>query len=199
MHAIDVKSWDGDEGRVSGESALLLLPGWDADPELVQSLAQQLARRFRVLTPGELEPGVIGARRSRVFDASCHAIEQSGAQDVVIAAVGQAGWTAIALRQKLGRRVRALVLLEWSILVETWPLKEGSPLAALSRLAPPVPVLHLYAQPRTPDFLVVQQGYARSHRWFNVELLEAGSQFPALERPHAVAHAINRFASAEPE
>ncbi len=195
MHAIDVKSWDGNEGGTQEEPALLLLPGWEADPGRVQGLAQQLSRRFRVLTPGELEPGVIGARRSRVFDAACGVIERSGARDVIVTAVDHAGWTAIGLRQKLGRRIRAVVLLEWQQLVESWPLRVGSPLAALSRLGPPVPVLHLYAQPRTPDFLVVQQGFARSHGWFNVELVETAA-LPVLHRPHAVAHAIDRFAAA---
>jgi pimeloyl-ACP methyl ester carboxylesterase len=72
--------------------------------------------------------------------------------------------------------------------------REGSPLAALGRLDPPVPVLHLYAQPRTPDFLVAQQGFARSHAWFEVQLLDARSHFPMLERPEAIAPAIDRFA-----
>lgn len=72
--------------------------------------------------------------------------------------------------------------------------KHGSPLAALGRLDPPPPVLHLYAQPRTPGFLVAQQGFARSHEWFQVELLDAQTHFPVLERPEPIAHAIDRFA-----
>jgi len=70
---------------------------------------------------------------------------------------------------------------------------ERSPLDALGRLAPPVPVLHLYAQPGDDAYLEFQQAYARGHPWFAVRRLPAGTHFPQLEMPDAVAALIDGF------
>src|SRR5216110_1509215 len=51
--------------------------------------------------------------------------------------------------------------------------REGDPLGALGRLSPPVPALHLYAQPRAPEYLAAQEAFARGHPWFAVRRLEA--------------------------
>ncbi len=40
---------------------------------------------------------------------------------------------------------------------------EGEPLRVLSEFDPPVPVLHVYSQPRAPEFLSVQESFAREH------------------------------------
>ncbi len=69
----------------------------------------------------------------------------------------------------------------------------GSPLQALSRLDPPVPVLHLYAQPPDPNYLAAQQKFAASHPWFSVRKLEARSHFPMFEVPDQMASAIEQF------
>ncbi|MEM2897677.1 MAG: alpha/beta hydrolase [Nitrososphaerota archaeon] len=69
----------------------------------------------------------------------------------------------------------------------------GSPLRALSRLEPPVPVLHLYAQPPDPNYLVAQQKFAASYPWFTVGKLEARSHFPMFEVPDEMASAIEQF------
>lgn len=126
---------DSQETRLIPEPTLLLLPGWESDPDRVQGLMQQLARRFRVLTTGCEPQEANSPGGTRLVEQSRAAIERSRASAVIVAALDH-------------------------------------------------------------DFLVVQQGFARSHRWFQVELLESGSHFPALERPHAIAHAIDRFASA---
>ena len=57
---------------------------------------------------------------------------------------------------------------------------EGDPLRALSKLSPPVDVLHVYCQPRAPEFLSVQESFAREHPWYSVHRLEGVSQFPTL-------------------
>src|SRR5207302_1453615 len=51
--------------------------------------------------------------------------------------------------------------------------REGDPLQALSELSPPVPALHVYAQPRAPEYLTTQESFARDHSWFAVRRLEA--------------------------
>ena len=71
--------------------------------------------------------------------------------------------------------------------------REGSPLKALAALHPPVPVLHLYAQPEDPGFFQAQEGFAEAHPWFTVRKLNAKSHFPMLEVPADMATAIESF------
>ena len=70
----------------------------------------------------------------------------------------------------------------------------GAPLRAFAELSPPVPLLHLYAQPDDPGYLQVQKAFSAGHPWFSVEKLAAGSHFPMFEAPDAMAAAIERFA-----
>ena len=58
---------------------------------------------------------------------------------------------------------------------------------------PPVPVLHVYAQPRAPEYLAVQEAFAREHPWYFVHRLEGVSQFPTLEVPDETAAVIREF------
>ncbi|MBI2247783.1 MAG: alpha/beta hydrolase [Armatimonadetes bacterium] len=71
--------------------------------------------------------------------------------------------------------------------------REGNPLQALSELSPPVAVLHVYAQPRVPEYLSTQESFARDHPWFAVRRLEAASHFPTLEVPDETAGVIREF------
>src|SRR5829696_7460479 len=71
--------------------------------------------------------------------------------------------------------------------------QEGDPLTALSKLSPPVPVLHVYAQPPAPEYLSTQESFARDHPWFHVRRLEAASQFPTLEVPDETARVVREF------
>jgi pimeloyl-ACP methyl ester carboxylesterase len=70
---------------------------------------------------------------------------------------------------------------------------EGDPLQTLSAMSPPVPALHLYAQPRAPEYLAAQETFARDHLWFVVRRLDAASHFPTLEVPDATAEVIREF------
>ncbi len=70
---------------------------------------------------------------------------------------------------------------------------EGDPLRALSKFSPPVSVLHVYSQPRAPEFLSVQEAFAREHPWYSVHRLEGVSQFPTLEVPDETADVIGEF------
>ncbi len=71
--------------------------------------------------------------------------------------------------------------------------REGSPLAALAALEPPLPVLHAYGQPPAPEYLQAQQEFAAEHPWFEVRRLPADSHFAMLEAPEAVDVAIAEF------
>ncbi len=76
--------------------------------------------------------------------------------------------------------------------------RERSPLQALAALNPPVPTLHLYAQPDDPGYLAAQQSFADAHPWFSVGKLEAQSHFPMTEIPEQMAGAIERFIDGSP-
>jgi pimeloyl-ACP methyl ester carboxylesterase len=71
----------------------------------------------------------------------------------------------------------------------------GIPIQILSSLDPPLPVLHLYAQPDNPGILAAQQLFAASHSWFTVRRLNARSHFPMYEVPGEMAKAIEEFVS----
>jgi pimeloyl-ACP methyl ester carboxylesterase len=71
--------------------------------------------------------------------------------------------------------------------------KAGSPLRALATLDPPVPVLHLYAQPDDPGYLAAQQSFGAAHPWFQVCHVPARSHYPMIEAPDEIAMAIERF------
>jgi pimeloyl-ACP methyl ester carboxylesterase len=71
--------------------------------------------------------------------------------------------------------------------------REGDPLQALSEWSPPVPALHVYAQPRAPEYLSTQESFARDNSWFAVRRLEAVSHFPMLEVPDETAGVISEW------
>lgn len=73
--------------------------------------------------------------------------------------------------------------------------KHGSPLAALENLDPPVPTVHIYAQPADPVYWQAQQSFAAEHPWFNAVRVNAISHFPMLEEPEEMAQAIEEFVS----
>ncbi|HET8818781.1 MAG TPA: alpha/beta hydrolase [Xanthomonadaceae bacterium] len=71
--------------------------------------------------------------------------------------------------------------------------RAGSPLRALATLEPPVPVLHLYAQPDDPGYFAAQQSFAGVHPWFQVARLDARSHFPMYESPREMAGILEGF------
>ena len=68
-----------------------------------------------------------------------------------------------------------------------------SPLVALAALDPPVPTLHVFAQPNDPAFLQAQQTFSAAHPWFQAQRVEARSHFPTLEIAAPLAAAVERF------
>ncbi len=71
--------------------------------------------------------------------------------------------------------------------------RETDAVQAFGTFNPPVPMLHVYAQPRAPEFLSAQESVARDHPWFAVRRLEAVSQLPTLEVPEETAGVIREF------
>lgn len=243
----------------AGGPALLGLPGWCGGRGLFAPVMQALAPQHRMLAldwrghggsarpPGEVGLGEMLADAEAVIHAS-------SAESVIPVAVSHAGWVALELRRRLGRRIPAIVLVDWIVLDpplafagalrglqdagawrgvrdalfsmwlgeapppaveayvrgdmgsypgECWAqagrmiagayAREGAPLSAFAALTEPVPLLHLYAQPRDEGYLAAQQGFAAAHPWFQVRRLDAMTHFPTLERPDAVAAAIADF------
>lgn len=73
--------------------------------------------------------------------------------------------------------------------------KHGNPLLALEKLDPPVPTIHIYAQPSDPVYWQAQQSFAAEHPWFSAIRVNAISHFPMLEEPEEMAQEIEKFVS----
>jgi pimeloyl-ACP methyl ester carboxylesterase len=74
--------------------------------------------------------------------------------------------------------------------------RHTNPLCAMAALSPPPRFLHVFSQPKAPEFLAAQRDFAREHPWFEVRRLDAVSHFPLLEAPDVTAGEIERFAAA---
>jgi pimeloyl-ACP methyl ester carboxylesterase len=242
-----------------GGPALLMMPGWCANRTMFKHLAPRSSTYRRTLAldwrgHGQSGPAQGDFGADDLLEDALAVIETSGAQQIVPVATAHAGWVAIELRRRLGKRIPKLVLLDWIILDPPAPfvgaLKafqdpqrweqareqlfslwlEGvdnpevihfvrqemgaygfemwaragreilaayteaiNPLKALASLNPPVPVLHLYAQPDDPGYLDAQQAFAVEHSWFNVRKLEVHGHFPMLDVPEVMSAAIKEF------
>lgn len=74
--------------------------------------------------------------------------------------------------------------------------REGPPLRVLEQAGGGRPALHLYAQPRQPEYLEAQRAFAAAHGWFRVDRIEGKSHFLMLEMPDELAGRIERFVRA---
>jgi pimeloyl-ACP methyl ester carboxylesterase len=70
---------------------------------------------------------------------------------------------------------------------------DGCPFAALERLDPPPPVLHLYGQPTDDEYLAEQERFAAEHPWFQVRRLPARTHFAMTETPEESVAELERF------
>jgi pimeloyl-ACP methyl ester carboxylesterase len=73
--------------------------------------------------------------------------------------------------------------------------RHGAPVEALASFDPPVPTMHVYAQPADPEVLRVQQAFASEHPWFRVHRVDAQSHFPQFEVSDEIAGLIEGFVS----
>ena len=70
----------------------------------------------------------------------------------------------------------------------------GSALDALSKLDPPAPTLHVYAQPKDPGYRGAQEQFGQANPWYEIHFVEsAKSHFPTFEASDEMADAIDRF------
>lgn len=70
----------------------------------------------------------------------------------------------------------------------------GSALEALSKLDPPAPTLHVYAQPKDPGYKGAQEQFGAANSWYQVHFLpDAKSHFPTFEVAGEMADAIVGF------
>jgi pimeloyl-ACP methyl ester carboxylesterase len=110
-----------------------------------------------------------------------------------------ANWTTGApaqVREKVIREMSAYGSTMWARAgraIAGEYARHGSPLRAMAELADAVPFLHVFSQPRAPEFLAAQEAFARAHPWFAVRRLDAVSHFPPLEAPDATAREIEAF------
>lgn len=111
-------------------------------------------------------------------------------------------WTNDAppeVRERMRREMGAYGFEMWSRAarsIEREYTRHGTALNAIAGLTPPPRFLHVYSQPRAPEFLEAQQRFAREHAWFGVTRLEARSHFPPLEVPAETAAALASLAVA---
>lgn len=106
----------------SGDTALLMLPGWCGDRTVFAPLAEPLAGTHRVVT-ADLRGQGGNARQTDDFDSARQVqdlvdlVEERRLARVVPVALSHAGWFAIELRRRLGAgRVPGIVLLDWMVL-----------------------------------------------------------------------------------
>lgn len=116
--------------------------------------------------------------RERLFDLWLHGVDNQRISRFVRQDMGAYGFDMWA------RAARTIVAAYQ---------RDGNPLEALAALHPPLPVLHLYAQPTDASFLAAQEAFAASHPWFSVRKLDATSHFPMVEVPGEMASAIESF------
>lgn len=125
-----------DQGH--GEPALLLMPGWCSTHEAFGRMTEFLAQHRRVLAldwrgHGHSDSPMQDVGNKELFDDALSVIEASSVEAVIPVALSHSGWVAIELRRRLGSRISALVLLDWTVLDPPQPF-----LAALHALQDPM-------------------------------------------------------------
>ncbi len=108
------------DDRGQGEPALIMLPGWCGSRRVFEPLLSRCGKRRRVLAldwrgHGESERVTSDFGIGHLVEDTLSVIEVSGATQVVPVALSHAGWVAIELRRRLGKRIAKLVLLDWIV------------------------------------------------------------------------------------
>lgn len=73
-----------------------------------------------------------------------------------------------------------------------------NPPARAPEIDPKPNILHLFSQPRAPEFLAAQETFSAANPWFSVKRLDAVSHFPPLEIPDVTAAATSGTRSGTP-
>jgi len=111
------------------EPALLFLPGWCVNRSVFRELINRTSQQRRSLAldwpgHGASDPPARDFGAKELLQAATAVIEDSGAMAVVPVALSHAGWVAIELRRRLGRRIPKLVLLDWIVTEPPAPFLE---------------------------------------------------------------------------
>ncbi len=119
------------------------------------------------------------ATRARLFQMWTEGVDNQNLRDFVHGEMGAHGFQMWA---RAGREIAAAYR------------RHGTPLRAFAELPVPRPVLHIYAQPSTAEYLEAQRTFAASHPWFSVRRLDsAWSHYPYFEVPGDVADLLADF------
>lgn len=102
------------------EPAFLLMPGWCSDRTLFEEIAPKLSQKHRVLAldwrgHGDSERPEGDYDDYELVEDALAVIDASTADAVIPVAIAHAGWIAIALRRRLGERIKKLVLMDWIV------------------------------------------------------------------------------------
>lgn len=79
--------------------------------------------------------------------------------------------------------------------IETAYQRHGAPIEGLASFDPPLPTMHVYAQPADPAVLETEQDFGSKHAWFTVHRVDAQSQLPQFEVSDQIAGLIEDFTS----
>lgn len=118
------------DDRGEEEPALLFLPGWCMNRTVFADLIRLTGEQRRSITldwPGhgnsDAPPRDFGVRE--LVQAAAAVIEKSSPDGVVPVALSHAGWVALELRRRLGRRIPKIVLLDWIVTEAPPPLLDA--------------------------------------------------------------------------
>jgi pimeloyl-ACP methyl ester carboxylesterase len=118
------------DDRGEEEPALLFLPGWCVNRTVFGDLISRTSEHRRSITldwPGhgdsDAPPRNFGA--NELVQAAAAVIEKSSPDGVVPVAMSHAGWVALELRRRLGRRIPKIVLLDWIVTEAPPPFLEA--------------------------------------------------------------------------
>lgn len=118
------------DDRGVGDPVLLFMPGWCGSRTAFDEIAVRLSSRRRMLAidwrghgGSAAAPGDFGT--SELVDDALKVIEASGAERIVPVATAHAGWVAIELRRRLGRRIPKIILVDWIMTDPPPPFRAG--------------------------------------------------------------------------
>lgn len=105
----------------TGNPTILLLPGWCADRGIFAELANLLGNKRRVINLDLLghnesshPEGDFGSEE--IIEEGIALVESLSIDEFVTVSVAHAGWIAVELRRRLGKRIPKMVFLDWIII-----------------------------------------------------------------------------------
>lgn len=102
------------------DPAFLLLPGWCTSRALFRPLDEMLAKHRRVITLDWSSHGESGSAdgdfgQEQLVSQALGVIAASHVSNVIPVAISHAGWVALELCRRLGRRVPRMVFIDWIV------------------------------------------------------------------------------------